>query len=281
MRGRFRLTEQGEIIVARYLNRDLAHRHMEQLVAAVLLASSPVPLEGVARAEWRGAMEVMAARAWQAYRELVYETPGFMEFWRAATPIDEIARLHLASRPASRQGGALDVRRVRAIPWVFSWMQSRFNLAAWYGLGAGLEADVAQALLREMYGEWPFFRVLVDNAEMALSKADIEIAALYSELVPDVALRARIFGQIRAEYERTCAAVLGVSGHQRLLDYDPVIQRSVQLRNPYVDPLNTIQVEMLRRLRGLPEVEGPAAETLREVVALTINGIAAGLRNTG
>jgi phosphoenolpyruvate carboxylase len=281
VRGRFRLTEQGEIIAARYLNRDLAHRHLEQLASAVLLSSSPVPLEGAARTEWREAMDAMARRAWGAYRELVYETPGFMDFWQAATPIDEIARLHLASRPASRQGGTLDVRRVRAIPWVFSWMQSRFNLAAWYGLGAGLEAGVAQALLREMYGEWAFFRVLIDNAEMALAKADIEIAALYSELVPDEALRSRIFGQIRGEYERTCAAVLSVSGHQRLLDYDPVIQRSVQLRNPYVDPLNTIQVEMLRRLRTLPDLEGPAAGVLREVIAVTISGIAAGLRNTG
>ena len=204
-----------------------------------------------------------------------------MDFWQAATPIDEITRLHMGSRPASRAPGSLDVRRVRAIPWVFSWMQSRFNLAAWYGLGSGLSAGVAPALLQEMYQEWPFFRVLLDNAEMALAKADIQIAALYCDLVPDKALAQRVFGQIQAEFERTNDSVLSVTGHDRLLDADPVIQRSVQLRNPYVDPLNYIQVEMLRRLRALPDGEGAAAAALREVLVLTINGIAAGLRNTG
>ncbi len=281
VRGRFRLTEQGEIIAARYANRDLAQRQLEQVVSAVLLASSPSPLEGAPRPEWRTAAERLANASWQAYRQLVYDTPGFMDFWQAATPIDEITRLHIGSRPASRQPGSLDVRRVRAIPWVFSWMQSRFNLAAWYGLGSGLDAGAAPALLREMYAEWPFFRVLLDNAEMALLKADIEIAALYSELVPDRALARRIFGHVRAEFERTTAAVLAVTGHARLLDSDPVIQRSVQLRNPYVDPLNYIQVEMLRRLRALPDPEGPDGQALREVLVLTINGIAAGLRNTG
>ena len=210
-----------------------------------------------------------------------------MDFWQAATPIDEITRLHIGSRPATRRRGTLDVARVRAIPWVFSWMQARYNLPAWYGLGSGLAAGLAgeggitSDLLHEMYAEWPFFQVLLDNAEMALIKADMEIAALYTELVPDRRLAERIFSDVRAEYERTQEAVLTITGHDHLLDADPVIQRSVHLRNPYVDPLNYIQVDLLRRLRAIPDSESSEADTLRHIIFLTINGIAAGLRNTG
>jgi phosphoenolpyruvate carboxylase len=281
VRGHFRLTEQGEIIAARYSNRDLAYRHLEQLVNAVLLASAPEPVQTAPHPEWRRVMDRLSTAAWHAYRELVYETPGFIEFWQAATPIDEITRLTIGSRPASRRPGSLDVGQVRAIPWVFSWMQSRFNLAAWYGLGSGLNIGVPPALLQEMYARWPFWHGLLGNAEMALLKADIDIAALYCELVPDRALADRIYGKIRAEYDRTVEAVLSVTGHTRLLDSDPVIQRSVQLRNPYIDPLNYLQVEMLRRLRAARDPEGPEAQALHEVIVLTINGIAAGLRNTG
>jgi phosphoenolpyruvate carboxylase len=224
----------------------------------------------------------MSASARAAYRALVYETPGFMDYWRAATPVDEISRLRIGSRPTARRGGGLDVSHIRAIPWVFSWMQSRFNLPGWYGLGTALSAPSAiRNLQSEMYQGWPFFRALLDNAEMSLLKADLGIAALYSALVPDRALAAVIFARIRAEYDRTREAVLAVTGHDELMDADPVIQRSIQLRNPYVDPLNYIQVEMLRRLRALPDPEGSEAERLREVSVLTINGIAAGLRNTG
>jgi phosphoenolpyruvate carboxylase len=159
-------------------------------------------------------------------------------------------------------------------------MQSRFNQPGWYGLGSGLRAaDPAQ--LREMYRGWPFLRALLDNAEMSLLKADLGIAALYSALVPDRALAASVFGLIETEYARTRQAVLAATGHAELMDGDPVIQRSVQLRNPYVDPLNYLQVEMLRRLRALDDPDGPEAERCREVIVLTINGIAAGLRNTG
>jgi phosphoenolpyruvate carboxylase len=232
-------------------------------------------------------MATLARHGWGAYRALVYETPGFTDFWAAATPIDEIKRLQIGSRPAARGKGGemLEVTKVRAIPWVFSWMQGRFNLPAWYGLGTALmEAmsdSVPPELLREMYENWPFFRNLLDNAEMALLKADMGIAALYAGLVPDDALRERIFGQIRHEYERTREAVLAITGHDELLAGDPVIQRSVHLRNPYVDPLNYVQVEVLRRLRSLPDPDAPEAAPLREVMVLTINGIAAGLRNTG
>ncbi|GAB4528286.1 MAG: phosphoenolpyruvate carboxylase [Anaerolineae bacterium] len=281
--GRFRVTEQGEAIGARYANPDLAHRHLEQMVHAVLMTSSPARGTGEEETSpaWRQAMNTMAEAAWAAYRELVFETPGFESFWRSATPIDEIARLHIGSRPAARQAEATHIEAVRAIPWVFSWMQSRFNLPGWYGLGSGLEAGPPLATLQEMYAGWPFFRALLDNVEMSLLQADLDIAALYVELVPDREFGERVMATIRAEYERTRSAVLSVIGHENLLDSDPVIQRSVTLRNPYIDPLNYIQVETLRRLRRLPDPESAEAEELRRVMVVTINGIAAGLRNTG
>ena len=278
VRGRFRVTEQGETIASRYAEPDLAHRHLEQIVSAVLLASAD-PARDVP-ADWRAAMNAVAAAARDAYAELVERTPGFLEFWRAATPIEEISRLRLGSRPAARGRGTLTRAEVRAIPWVFSWMQSRFNVPGWYGLGSGLRA-AGEATLRAMYAGWPFFRALLDNAEMSLLKADLGIAALYADLVPDRRLAAAVFGAVQAEFVRARDAILAATGHAELMDADPVIQRSVQLRNPYVDPLNYVQVEMLRRLRALADPEGPEAERCREVIVLTINGIAAGLRNTG
>ena len=281
--GRLRVTEQGEAIAARFGNPDLAHRHLEQMVHAVLLASSPARGEGEEQAPpaWREAMSAMADAAWHAYRGLVFETPGFERFWRAVTPIDEIARMHIGSRPVARKPHETDIEAVRAIPWVFSWMQSRFNLPGWYGLGSGLEAGPPPATLREMYAGWPFFRALLDNVEMSLLKADLDIAALYAELAPDQLLAERLMATIGAEFERTRSIVLSVVGHENLLDSDPVIQRSVSLRNPYIDPLNYIQVETLRRLRCLPDPESAEADDLRQVMVVTINGIAAGLRNTG
>ena len=248
-------------------------------MSAVLLASVEVAGPGVAPA-WRSAMDTMAAAARSAYLALIEDTPGFLDYWRAATPIEEISRLRLGSRPTARRGGALTRADVRAIPWVFSWMQSRFNLPGWYGLGAALER-AAPGQLREMYGDWPFFRAVLDNAEMSLLKADMGIAALYSDLVTDRRLADTVFATISAEYERARAAILRATGHAELMDGDPVIQRSVHLRNPYVDPLNYLQIEMLRRLRALSDPEGPEAERYREVIVLTVNGIAAGLRNTG
>jgi phosphoenolpyruvate carboxylase len=225
-------------------------------------------------------MAAMAGAAREAYLALVERTPGFLDYWRAATPIEEISRLRLGSRPAARRGGAPTRQDVRAIPWVFSWMQSRFNLPGWYGLGSAL-ATAEPGCLREMYAGWPFFRALLDNAEMSLLKADMGIAALYSDLVPDRQLATAVFTLIAGEYARTRDAVLDATGHAELMDGEPVLQRSVHLRNPYVDPLNYLQVDMLRRLRALPDPEGPEADAHREVLVLTVNGIAAGLRNTG
>jgi phosphoenolpyruvate carboxylase len=278
--GKFRLTEQGEIIASRYGNPDLAHRHLEQIVHAVLLASAPGAEAVLIPAHWRAMMTQAASTAYQTYRALVYETPGFIEFWQTVTPLDEIRRMTIGSRPAARsRTGA--VNQIRAIPWVFSWMQSRFNLPGWYSLGSGLAAIGEPALVGEMYAGWPLFKALLDNAEMSLLKADMDIAALYVALVPDQTLAQSLFTRIRTEYERTCEIVLSITGHASLLESEPVTQTAVHLRNPYVDPLNYLQVEMLRRLRALPDPGCGQAEILREVVVLTINGIAAGLRNTG
>ena len=277
--GRFRVTEQGETIASRYADPDLAHRHLEQIVSAVLLASAELAPREVSP-RWRAAIDAMGRAARDAYHDLVEHTGGFLDYWRAATPIEEISRLRLGSRPTVRRGGALTRQDVRAIPWVFSWMQSRFNLPGWYGLGTALERADAD-LVYEMYAEWPFLRALLDNAEMSLLKADMGIAALYSDLVPDRARAAAIFARIEGEFARTRECILRATGHADLMEADPVIQRSVQLRNPYVDPLNYIQIEMLKRLRALDDPEGRDAERLREVIVLTVNGIAAGLRNTG
>ena len=279
--GRFRVTEQGETIASRYADPALAHRHVEQIVSAVLLASADdenaaAPLDP----SWRQALDLMAGAARETYHDLVERTPGFLEYWRAATPIEELSRLRLGSRPAVRRAGGLTRSAVRAIPWVFSWMQSRFNLPGWYGLGTALaRADAGR--LREMYAGWPFFRAILDNAEMSLLKADMGIAALYSELVPGRPLATAVFTRIGSEFVRTRESILRATDHAELMDGDPVIQRSVHLRNPYVDPLNYLQVEMLRRLRALADQDGDEAARYREIIVVTINGIAAGLRNTG
>jgi phosphoenolpyruvate carboxylase len=277
--GRFRLTEQGEIIAARYANPHIARRHLEQITHAVVMASAPEETPKHIPQAWRTAMDAMSVVALGAYRGLVYETPGFIEFWQTATPLEEIKSLHIGSRPAARAGAAA-LTQIRAIPWVFSWMQSRFNLPGWYGLGAGLAAIEDVSLLQGMYRDWAFFRSLLHNTEMSLLKADMEIAALYVGLVPDQTLAQEIFAIIRAEYEATRAAILSITGHRELMETEPVTQNAVRLRNPYVDPLNILQVEMLARLRALAPGD-PSAEPISQVIVLTINGIAAGLRNTG
>jgi len=235
-------------------------------------------------AEWREAMETMSAAGLAAYQALVHRDPEFLVFWQQATPIDEISNLKFGSRPTFRRA-TKSVEDLRAIPWVFSWMQSRFNFPGWFGLGTALEAVLAagpsgRRLLREMHAEWPFFQTLIDNAQLTMRKADLGIAALYAGLVEDAGIRRRIFGVLEAEFARTEAAILAITGQKQLLARDPVLLNSVQLRNPYIDPLNYLQVDMLRRLRagGLPAGE---AEAVRRVVELTINGISGGLKNTG
>ena len=279
--GRFRVTEQGEVISSRYTNPNLAYRHLSQVTSAVLLASSPKGDAFDIPDHWRDRLNQYAQAARDKFHGLVYETEGFMTYWQEATPLDEIVRLRIGSRPATRGKGRLKVTKIRAIPWVFSWMQSRYNLPGWYGLGTGLNIEKDLSLMQEMYADWPFFQAMLDNAEMSLLKADMEIAGEYSELVTDKKSGEKIFTQIKEEFESTREVILSITENKELLDNDPVIQRSIHLRNPYIDPLNYIQVETLRQMRALPNSENPQANELRQVIIQTINGIAAGLRNTG
>jgi phosphoenolpyruvate carboxylase len=204
-----------------------------------------------------------------------------MNFWQQVTPIQEITQLRIGSRPAARQPGGHQVTKIRAIPWVFSWMQSRFNLPGWFGLGAGLAAASSEETLKEMYTHWPFFRAILANAEMSLEKADLKIAQRYLTLVDDQKMAADFYKIICSEYVQTKERILSITGNTNLLDNEPDLQRSIQLRNPYIDPLNFIQVETLQRLRAIQDRTSPQAEELQNIIVLTINGIAAGLRNTG
>ncbi|VVM06408.1 phosphoenolpyruvate carboxylase [Methylacidimicrobium tartarophylax] len=282
--GKVRITEQGEVLSTRYHDPDIAFRILQQISYGALVgthasrAPSPIP------ARWVDAMDEIAAQSVLFYHGLIREDPDFLQFWREATPIDELRQLNLGSRPAVRS--RIDsLEELRAIPWVFSWIQSRFVLPAWYGMGALASfcerSSEALGLLREMYEEWPFFRTTLDNAQQSLAKADMSIAARYASLVRDSEIRERVFSKIRAEYDRSVSSVLAISQVATLLDREPVLQRSIRLRNPYVDPLNYIQVEMIRRLRSLEAGHDEEEHALRRVIQLTVNGISAGLRNTG
>jgi phosphoenolpyruvate carboxylase len=278
--GGIRVTEQGEVLSTRYHDPHLAHRVLEQMTYGVLLGMHRA---GSRRARppvrWMADFDAMAAASAAAYRALVHDA-GFLRFWRQATPIDEIGALKLGSRPAYRQAGPRRFADLRAIPWVFSWMQSRCNLPGWFGLGAGLAAVAERpgglARLRTMYRRWPFFQTLLDNAQLTLGKADPGIARLYA----GARLRARILAPIEAEFARTTRLVLAVTRQRTLLEREPVLANSIRLRNPYIDPLNHLQVEMLRRLRH-DRLSRRERALARRVVALTVNGIAGGLINTG
>lgn len=278
MQGRLRMTEQGEVLAERYDDPQIAYRHLEQVLWATLLvsalpASEPEP-------EWVEAMERMSEAAYRAYRELL-ETPGFLTYFEHATPIDGIEELPIASRP-SRRRPERRLEDLRAIPWVFSWTQSRHLLPGWFGLGTGVEAFVQAegaagwGRLEEMYRRWPFFRVILADAALALAKTDLGVARAYAELVPDEQAREAVWTRIEQEYYRSRRALLRITGLPDLLEDIPWLKRSIQVRNPYVDPLNFIQILLLRRWRERPE-----AEDLPEALWLTIQGVAAGLRTTG
>jgi phosphoenolpyruvate carboxylase len=283
MNGQFRLTEQGEVIFDRFSHPAIARRYLEQVVGAVLQVGAIQ--SNTTQAEWEAVVQTLSANAHQAYRQLIFETPGFLDYFHQATPIDVITELTIGSRPARRSASAR-IEDLRAIPWVFAWMQSRQTLPGWYGLGSALSRYMWQTphgleTLQTLYQKWPFFKSALDNAQMALLKADMAIAARYAHLVADRQLGERIFSQIAAEHTQTEQTLLAISRQKRLLDNEKVLQRAIQLRNPYVDPLSLIQVGLLRRYRALPEADSAERKTILDGLRLSIVGIAAGLKNTG
>jgi phosphoenolpyruvate carboxylase len=282
LNARLRLTEQGEVTFARYAHPEIAHRHLEQMVHAVLragLRDVAGPAEGP-REEWTRAMAAASEEGHRAYRQLVHDDPDFIRYFHQATPIDLITDLRIGSRPSRRQAGDR-IEDLRAIPWVFSWTQSRHGLPGWFGLGSALKRllDGEGPRLNDMYRQWPFFRSLVDNAQLSLGRSDLAIARLYDGLA-ERDLRPRIFARVQVEWEKTERAILRAASQGVLLENSPVLRRSIRLRNPYVDPLSFVQVSLLARLRRLAP-EAPEAEELRRLAALSVNGVAAGLQNTG
>jgi phosphoenolpyruvate carboxylase len=296
--GQFRLTEQGEVIASKYANPDIGRRNLETLVAATLEASLLHPTKSAPRA-FMDAADAISDAAFAAYRRLVYETPGFTDYFFAATPIREIAELNIGSRPASRKATRA-IEDLRAIPWSFSWGQCRMALPGWCGFGSAIEAfvdgragaaggegdasasarEARVALLQRMHRQWPFFRTLLSNLDMVLAKSDLRIAARYVELVDDKRLARRIFGLVKAEWQRADAALTLITGHAGRLAANPALARSIEHRFPYIDPLHHLQVELMRRYRSQRDGT-PGSDRVQRGIHLSINGIAAGLRNTG
>jgi len=281
-RGSLRLTEQGEVLADRYDHPVIAHRHLEQMVGSSLLAGGQPTAPD--KKEWTDAMERLAKASYQKYRELV-EQPNFVEFFRRATPIAEVEQLPIGSRPARRRGSSDGLDNLRAIPWVFSWTQCRCLLPAWYGLGAAtdelLQDESSRKLLQAMYRDWPFFRATLDNADLAIAKADLGIAEQYASLADDNETLVRIGSMISDEFRRTRDALLAITKSDELLESIPWLQESIRLRNRYIDPLNLIQVELLRRSRSSTDRSESQNEELQHLTRLTINGLAAGMRTSG
>jgi phosphoenolpyruvate carboxylase len=279
VRGQIRVTEQGEIIASKYSNPEVGRWNLE-LLAAGMLEASLAPDNHAPKDEYLAIMEELSAEAYKAYRNLVYETPGFEDYFWSSTVINEIATLNIGSRPASRKK-TRSISDLRAIPWVFSWAQCRVMLPGWYGFGAAVKAWLARngdniEPLRELYREWPFFRAMLSNMDMVLAKSSIGIGSRYAALVPDAKLRDAIFGRIRAEWNDTVEADLAISGQSRLLERNPLLERSLRHRFPYIDPLNHLQVGLLRQYRA-----DERNDAVLQGIQLTINGISAGLRNSG
>ena len=274
--GRIRITEQGEVVANKYADPELARQSLETLTAGVVLASLRKAAEAEVAAPHAKAMEALSQGSMAAYRALVHDTPGFVDYFYGATPISEIADLNIGSRPTSRQA-TRSIGGLRAIPWVFSWAQSRAMLPGWYGFGSAVEnASVSIEALAELHESWPFFSSALANMEMVLAKADMAIAGRYAGLVEDRGLGDKVFGKIKAEWERTNEALLKITGQSAVLDKNPDLAAAIRSRLPYIDPLNHLQIELIRRRR-----RGDTDEAVKEGIHLTINGVAAGLRNTG
>ena len=288
VRGQIRLTEQGEVIGSKYANPEIGRRNLETLVAATLEATLLQPTKSATKPFLLAAAE-LSQNSMAAYRKLVYETPGFTEYFFDSTPIREIAELNIGSRPASRKPSQ-KIEDLRAIPWGFSWGQCRLTLPGWYGFGSAIELFLSQdgagssksthkdklALLQQMYKQWPFFKTLLSNMDMVMAKSDLALAARYSELVADARLRKKIFTAIEAEWQRTTSALGLITGDKQRLTTNAALQRSIRHRFPYIDPLHHLQVELVRRYRA-----GQTDERVQRGIHISINGIAAGLRNTG
>jgi len=283
VRGQIRLTEQGEVIASKYANPEIGRRNLETLVAATLEATLLQPTKS-ATPNFLDAAAQLSQASMDAYRALVYETPGFTDYFFNSTPIREIAELNIGSRPASRKPSQ-KIEDLRAIPWGFSWGQCRLTLPGWYGFGTAVEAflhaegsnpKTQLALLRKMYRQWPFFSTLLSNMDMVLAKSDLALASRYSELVDDAHLRKKIFSTIEAEWHRTAEALTRITGEKQRLVNNTALARSIRHRFPYIDPLHHLQVELVRRWRA-----GQGDERVQTGIHISINGIAAGLRNTG
>lgn len=282
--GQIRITEQGEVIASKYANPEIGQRNLETLVSATLEATllnhSEINSEATS---FHQVMETLSNEAFKAYRNLVYETPEFVDYFRQSTPISEISELKIGSRPASRKASKA-IEDLRAIPWVFSWGQNRLLIPGWYGFGSAIETflknnkDQGLATLQKMYRNWRFFEALISNMDMVLAKTDIGIASRYAELVVDKQSGEAIFKRIEQEWQLTVNALLSITQHSDLLETNPSLARSLRNRIPYIDPLNHLQVELLRRYR---DRSGEADDSLKRAIHLTINGIAAGLRNSG
>jgi phosphoenolpyruvate carboxylase len=279
--GEIRITEQGEVLNWKYSDPVLAEWNLEIMIAASLEAlTRPDGPSADADKKWAEIMEHMSADAFQFYRKSIAENPDILRYFEQATPVNELEHARIGSRPA-RRSASKRLEELRAIPWVFGWMQSRHALPAWFGVGYALDRFMAQdnkneRQLRDMMSEFPLFNELIRNVELAMAKADLAIAKLYASLVQDEGLRERVWRVVSDEFERTLRVLLSVKQQEKLLEKNPVLSRSIRLRNPYVDPMSLIQVDLLRRKQL-----GDNSEQLNYALGATINGIAAGLHNTG
>ena len=271
------------MVSSRYSEPGIARRHLEQLLNAVMCSTGHRPADHKSPETWSNAMDELSTAAFKKYRSLV-QHPMFLAYFQAATPMDQIGQLNIGSRPTHRRA-TKSLNDLRAIPWVFAWTQSRANIPSWYGVGTGFETwlsagdrDQRMKLLKEMYRDWPFFKTMLDNVHLGMGRADMSIASLYAGLAEPEHAEV-IFGDIKAEFELSRSLLLEVTETQNVLDTEPWLQRSIRVRNPYVDPLNYMQIELLKKLRSDPD--GPDAEHIRLCVLQSINGIAAGLQNVG
>jgi len=282
--GQIRVTEQGEVISSKYADPEIGRRNLEILVAATVEASLlNRDASGTHTERYFEAIESLSQSAFAAYRNLVYETPGFVRYFQESTPIREITELFIGSRPSSRKQSDL-IEDLRAIPWVFSWSVNRATIPGWYGFGSAVEefvllkgqGETGLELLQEMYQTWPFMQTLLSNMDMVLAKTDMGIASRYAELVTDSKLREEIFTRIQEEWDRSLKWLYAITNRNELLTDNPTLARSIHNRTPYIDPLNHLQVELLRRYRA-----GDTDNAIKLAIHLTINGVAGWLRNSG